>query len=68
MNASVEHLGRELSRQIHVLAALREEEKVRRQGFKLQEEQIEREIHRLAMDISTGQVGLFGEEKARKER
>lgn len=58
---TIEHLGRELARQIHVLAALREEKKLSMEHFKLREQSIQKEINRLAMDVRTGQSGLFDE-------
>lgn len=63
--SALEHLGRELARQIHVLSALREERKIALQNFKLQEEQLTKEINRLALDVRMGQAELFGMELAR---
>lgn len=58
---TIENLGRELARQIHVLAALRDEKQVAMENFKLREKAITKEINRLAMDVRTGQSGLFEE-------
>ena len=63
--SGLEHLGRELARQIHVLSALREERKIALQNFKLQEEQLTKEINRLALDLRMGQTELFGTDTAR---
>ena len=63
MDSSMEHLGQELARQIHVLAALRDERKIMMQNFKLQEEQINKEINRLAMDVRMGQASLYPKER-----
>lgn len=54
----VEHLGRELARQIHVLAALKEERKEKMKEFQMREQGILKEINRLAMDVRTGQSSL----------
>jgi|CXWL01.1.fsa_nt_gi hypothetical protein len=63
--SALEHLGRELARQIHVLSALREERKIALDNFKLQEQQLTKEINRLALDVRMGQAELFGAETAR---
>lgn len=61
-----DHLGRELARQIHAMAALRDEKKEAMTSFKLREQAIQKEIHRLAMDVRTGQSSLYP--KAGEER
>ena len=61
MGTSIESMGRELARQIHALAALKEEKKEAMTSFKLRDEAIRKEINRLAMDVRTGQVGLYKE-------
>ena len=58
---TTEQMGRELARQIHALAALKEERKESMQSFKLREQCILKEINRLAMDVRTGQAGLYKE-------
>lgn len=63
MESSLEHLGQELARQIHVLAAMKDERKIMLQNFKLQEEQINKEINRLAMDVRMGQASMFPKER-----
>lgn len=52
-------MGRELARQIYALAALKEEKKEMLTSFKLRDEAIRKEINRLAMDVRTGQSGLY---------
>lgn len=59
MESNVEHLGQELARQIFMLDALMDERKIMTQNSKLQEEQIRKEIHRLAMDVRMGQASLY---------
>ncbi len=58
MSKTTEHLGRELARQIHVLAALEEERKERMKDFSVREQAIVKEINRLALDVRTGQTSL----------
>lgn len=65
MSMTIEQMGRELARQIHALAALKEERKAAVQDFKLREETIRKEISRLAMDVRTGQSGLYAERPER---
>lgn len=55
----VEHLGRELARQIHVLAALKDERKEAVKSFQQREQAIVKENNRLAMDVRTGQSRLY---------
>lgn len=65
MQHSTEQLGLELARQIHALAALKEEKKEANKGFQQREQAIVKEINRLALDVRTGQRGLYAEpEKA----
>jgi len=59
MDVTTEQLGRELARQIHVLAALRDEKKEAMKSFGQREQAILKEINRLAMDVRTGQSGLY---------
>jgi hypothetical protein len=59
MGPSTEQLGRELARQIHVLAALKESKKESLKGFQMREQAIVKEINRLALDVRTGQGGLY---------
>lgn len=61
MNGSIEHLGRELARQVRLLAALGEEKKLAMQDFKLREDSLRKEINRLSIDVSIGQGALFGD-------
>ena len=56
---TTEHLGRELARQIHMLAALKEERKQNMSDFKMREQAILKEINRLALDVRTGQSTMF---------
>ena len=63
--SDVEQLGRELARQIHVLAALKDERKEAMKGFSQREQTILKEINRLAMDVRTGQSQMFRDEAAR---
>jgi len=57
--ADVERLGRELARQIHVLAALKEDRKESMKGFAQREQTIIKEINRLALEVRTGQSNLY---------
>jgi len=59
MSISREQLGCELARQIHMLAALRDEKKQSLQDFKMREQGIVKEINRLALDVRTGQSSLY---------
>lgn len=59
MTNSVEHLGRELARQIHMLAALKEEKKEAMKAFQVREQAIVKDINRLALDVRTGQSSLY---------
>lgn len=59
MNISAEQLGRELARQIHMLAVLKDEKKEAMQNFKMREQSIVKEINRLALDVRTGQSSLY---------
>lgn len=63
MSITTEQMGRELARQIHALAALKEERKGQLASFKMREQCIVKEINRLAMDVRTGQGGLYEEPK-----
>jgi hypothetical protein len=65
MSVAVEQLGRELARQIHMLAALKEERKESMKGFQMREQAILKEIHRLALDVRTGQSSLYPEGQER---
>jgi hypothetical protein len=56
---SVELMGRELARQIHMLAALKEERKELMKGFQMREQTIVKEINRLALDVRAGQSSLY---------
>jgi len=56
---TTEHLGCELARQIHMLAALKDERKEALRDFSLREQTIVKEIHRLALDVRMGQSSLF---------
>ena len=58
MSLSTEQLGRELARQIHMLAALKEQRKETMSDFKTREQAIVKEINRLAMDVRTGQTSM----------
>lgn len=58
MGSQEELMGRELARQIHALASLKEERKEAMKGFQLREQAILKEIHRLAMDVRLGQTAL----------
>lgn len=62
MGISTEQLGRELARQIHMLAALKEEKKESMKGFQQREQAIVKEINRLALDVRTGQSSLYPKE------
>lgn len=62
MGTQTELLGKELARQIHMLDALKEERKERMKDFQMREQSIIKEIHRLALDVPTGQSGLFRED------
>lgn len=64
MGTNTELLGRELARQIHMLDALKEERKEKLKEFSTREQTIMKEIHRLALDVRTGQGGLFREGEA----
>ena len=55
---NMELLGRELARQIHVLAALKDQKKEAMKDFGAREQAIIKEINRLAMDVRTGQSSL----------
>lgn len=57
----MEQLGKELARQIHMLQGLKEERQIAMENFKMREKTIEREINRLAIDVRSGQVGLYQE-------
>lgn len=57
---SVELMGKELARQIHLLDALKEERKETLKALQTREQAIIKEIHRLALDVRTGQNSLFG--------
>lgn len=59
---TTEHLGRELARQIHMLAALKDQRKEVMQDFKMREQAILKEINRLALDVRTGQSSLYPKE------
>lgn len=65
MNISAEQLGRELARQIHILAALKDEKKEVMQNFKMREQTIVKEINRLALDVRTGQSSLYPQTESR---
>ena len=65
MSVAVEQLGRELARQIHMLAALKDEKKQTLKDFGMREQAILREIHRLALDVRTGQSRLYPEGQER---
>lgn len=65
MNISKEQLGRELARQIHMLAALKDEKKEATQNFKMREQAIEEEINRLALDVRKGQSSLYPQPESR---
>lgn len=56
----VEQLGRELARQVRMLAALADEKKVALEDFKLREDSIKKEITRLSIDVTIGQGALYG--------
>lgn len=56
---TTEHLGRELARQIHMLAALKDERKEKLKDFQMREQAIMKEINRLALDVRTGQSSLY---------
>jgi hypothetical protein len=58
MGTREELMGRELARQIHSLASLKEERKESLKGFQLREQAILKEIHRLAMDVRLGQTSM----------
>lgn len=58
MGESTEQLGRELARQIHALQALKESRKESMKDFGAREQAIIKEIHRLALDVRTGQSRL----------
>jgi len=53
---SLELLGRELARQIHLLAALKDDRKEKLKDFAAREQAIVKEIARLALDVRTGQT------------
>lgn len=59
MSDTTMQLGRELARQIHVLAALKDERKESMKSFAQREQAIIKEINRLAMDVRTGQGRLY---------
>jgi hypothetical protein len=63
MGTSTELMGRELARQIHALAALKEERKEKLADFRTREQSILKEIMRLALDVRTGQGALYHLEK-----
>ncbi|NOT95445.1 MAG: hypothetical protein HOP00_03945 [Nitrospira sp.] len=65
MTISTEQLGRELARQIYMLAAMKDEKKEAMQAFKLREQTIVKEINRLAMDVQTGQSSLYPRPESR---
>lgn len=58
MPSSTEQMGRELARQIHMLAAVKQEKKEKLADFRMREEAIIKEINRLAMDVRTGQTSF----------
>ena len=55
---NMELLGRELARQIHMLASLKDQKKEAMKDFGAREQAIIKEINRLAMDVRTGQSSL----------
>lgn len=59
MGMTTEHLGRELARQIHMLAALKDQRKETLKDFGMREQAILKEINRLALDVRTGQSTMF---------
>lgn len=63
MGTSTELLGKELARQIHMLYAMKEERREKMTEFKLREQTMMKEIHRLVLDVRTGQSHLFGQEE-----
>lgn len=68
MGMQTELLGRELARQIHMLAALKQEKKETMKEFGHREETILKEINRLALDVRTGQSSLYPDEKTQEGR
>ncbi len=62
-----ENLGRELARQIHMLAALKEQKKETMSDYKMREQAIVKEINRLALDVRTGQSSLYPNESRQSE-
>lgn len=59
MGITTENLGRELARQIHMLAALKDQRKETLKDFGMREQAILKEINRLALDVRTGQSNMF---------
>lgn len=58
MESTIESMGRELARQIHALAGLKDERKEKLKDFQMREQCILKEINRLAMDVRVGQTSL----------
>lgn len=58
MGNQTERLGRELARQIHALAALKDARKEQMHDFSTREQAILKEINRLALEVRTGQTTL----------
>ena len=66
MGTNTELLGRELARQIHMLAALKDQRKEAMKDFGMREQAILKEINRLALDVRTGQGGLYPDRSAER--